>query len=224
MWIIDKIKHKNPRINSIKITETQPISRLFGFDRGTPIDRYYIEKFLKENQQYIKGTVLEISENTYSRKFSSGMIKQEILHFDNTNLEATIIGDLTDTSTLPENAIDCFICTQTFNFIYDVKKALIGTRFLLKEGGVLLATVGGLSQISRYDMDRWGHFWSFTNKSIEMLAKDAGFREIQIITYGNVAAATAFIQGLAQEDLSDISILDRTDEDYQVTIGLRAIK
>ncbi|MFA7658238.1 MAG: methyltransferase domain-containing protein [Candidatus Gastranaerophilaceae bacterium] len=212
------------KISKISLNTTKPISKLFGFDRGTPIDRYYIEKFLAENSQYIRGSVLEIAEDTYSKKFASGEIRQEILHFDNTNPNATIVGDLTKIETLPENTADCFICTQTFNFIYDVKSSLLGAKHLLKDGGVLLATVGGLSQISRYDMDRWGDYWRFTDKSLEMLAKEAGFSKASVIIYGNAMAATAFIQGLAQEDLKDLKMLDETDEDYQIILGLVAKK
>ena len=42
---------------------TEPISRKFGFDRGCPIDRYYINSLLKQNQSLITGSVLEISES-----------------------------------------------------------------------------------------------------------------------------------------------------------------
>lgn len=150
MVLINNIK-KIFRMKESSIS-LKTISNVFGYDRGTPIDRYYIEKFLSKNSEYINGTVLEIAENTYSKKFASGEIKQEILHFDNTN--ATIVGDLTKIKTLPEDKIDCFICTQTLNFIYDIKSALKSAKYFLKDGGVLLATVSGLSQISRYDMDR----------------------------------------------------------------------
>src|ERR687894_427089 len=46
-----------------------PISREYGYDRGTPIDRFYIENFLEEHSSSIRGRVLEISENTYTRRF-----------------------------------------------------------------------------------------------------------------------------------------------------------
>lgn len=224
----DKMKLFNKmfkkKINKIDLKKTKPISSVFGFDRGTPIDRYYIEKFLIENSQYIKGTVLEVADNVYSKKFASSKIKQEILYVDNTNQNATIIGDLTKPETLPENTVDCFICTQTFNFIYDVKSALEGAKHLLKKDGVLLATVSGLSQISRYDMDRWGDYWRFSDKSLTRLAQEAGFKDIKVVVYGNVMAATALLQGIAQEDLSNRTLLDETDENYQIIIGLVAKK
>jgi hypothetical protein len=232
MNLVLKIKKRFIRIlKKMRVTLTftelkriKPISSVFGFDRGTPIDRYYIDKFLSLNSSIIKGTVLEIADDTYSKKFGQPDIKQEILHFDDSNKKATIVGDLTKKQTLPSDKVDCFICTQTFNFIFDVKNALEGSRYLLKDGGVLLATVSGISQISRYDMDRWGDYWRFTDKSIKMLAEEAGFSKIEVIVFGNVMAATAFLQGLAVEDFPDRSLLDVVDSDYPVTIGVVAKK
>lgn len=206
------------------LNKTTPISRVFGFDRGKPIDRYYIEKFLQQNASYIQGVVLEVAGDKYSKQFAQQPITQEILHFDASNPKATIIGDLTKKETLPANKIDCFICTQTLNFIYDVTSALQGARYLLKENGIFLATVAGLSQISRYDANRWGDYWRFTHQSLEKMAKDAGFSSIKVVSFGNAASATAFIQGLAQEDIRHLNILDDIDEDYQIILGLVAVK
>ncbi|MDR2147155.1 MAG: class I SAM-dependent methyltransferase [Tannerella sp.] len=226
MYIPNKIK----KIFSKPVTfedslRIKPISSQFGFDRGTPIDRYYIEKFLQKHAPQIKGNVLEISESTYSIKFGNQITSFEILHFDDSNRKATIIGDLTDTTTLPENKIDCFICTQTFNFIYEVRKAIAGSYHLLKSGGVLLATVSGLSQISRYDMDRWGDYWRFTDISAKRLFEECfGNANVEIETFGNVLAAKAFLDGLAVEDLPESTLLDAVDKDYQITIGIKAVK
>src|SRR6185503_10982321 len=44
-----------------------PISRVFGFDRGTPVDRYYIENFLADNASDIRGRVLEVGDDSYTR-------------------------------------------------------------------------------------------------------------------------------------------------------------
>ena len=204
---------------------TQPLSRQFGFDRGTPIDRYYIEEFLQTNSDHIKGRVLEIAENNYSKKFSRGKVEAyEVLHASLDNPNASIIGDLTDTSTLPENRIDCFICTQTIHFIYNMKKAIQGAHHLLKPGGVILATFAGISQISRYDMDRWGDYWRVTSLSAKLLFEDVFKGSVIVETYGNVLAAKAFLDGLAIEDLPERKLLDVIDPDYQLIISVVARK
>ena len=204
---------------------TEPISRKFGFDRGCPIDRYYIDSFLKQNQNLITGSVLEIAESTYSKQFGDDIASYEVLHYDDSNKKATIVGDLTKPETLPKERIDCFICTQTLNFIFDVPKAIEGSYKVLKQGGTLLCTVSGISQISRYDMDRWGDYWRFTDLSIRKLMESVfGEGNVEIVTFGNALAATAFLQGLAIDDLPDTSLLDKKDLDYQITIGIKATK
>jgi len=42
----------------------------------------------------------------YSKKFGANVEKYEILHYTKDNKKATIIGDLTNTTTLPEAIID----------------------------------------------------------------------------------------------------------------------
>ena len=198
---------------------TEPISRKFG------IDRYYINSFLKQNQSLITGSVLEIAESTYSKQFGHDISSYEVLHYDDSNKKATIVGDLTKPETLPRERIDCFICTQTLNFIFDVPKAIEGSYKVLKQGGTLLCTVSGISQISRYDMDRWGDYWRFTDLSIRKLMESVfGEGNVEIVTFGNALAATAFLQGLAIDDLPDTSLLDKKDLDYQITIGIKATK
>jgi hypothetical protein len=207
------------------ITHTYPISRKFGFDRGTPIDRYYINKFLGENCNFIHGSVLEIADSAYSKQFGTNVTSYKILNYDNSNKNVTIIGDLTKPDTLPEEKVDCFICTQTLNFIFDVQKAIHGCYKLLGEGGCLLCTVSGISQISRYDMDHWGDYWRFTDLSIRKLFESVFKKEnVEVKTYGNVLAANAFLQGLAIEDIPNKTFLDKQDDDYQITIAVKALK
>lgn len=205
-----------------QLRNLQPVCSDFGFHRGTPIDRFYIEHFLKQNQSLIKGNVLEIAENTYSKKFGNGVLSCEVLHYDAKNKNATIIGDLTKPETLPQNKMDCFICTQTLNFIYDFKAAIKGSYQLLKPGGVMLCTVAGLCQVSKYDMDRWGDYWRFTTRSVEQIFRGI-FKEVNVKSYGNVLAATALLQGITAEELTTEELL-HNDEIYQVVITIVAVK
>lgn len=218
------LRRKTPVIFQ-DMTRIRPVSDAFGFDRGTPIDRYYIEKFLRGNSGLVRGRVLEIGGSHYSRLYGGERVEKfEVLHATPDNPDATIIGDLTDWRTLPENGIDCFICTQTFNFLFDVPTAVGGAHYLLKPGGVLLATVAGICQISRYDMDRWGDYWRFTTASIQKLFSDVFDGEVTVASYGNVLAATALLQGIAVEDLPSAVLLDECDPDYQVVITVVARK
>ncbi len=223
--ILNYLTRKKVRVEFNNLESTRPVSSLLGCDRGTPIDRYYIENFLQKNASLIKGSVLEIADSSYSRRFGGDRVTSfEVLHATSDNRKTTIIGDLTNLETLPENAVDCFICTQTFQFIFDVQKAITGAHHVLKPGGVLLATVSGISQISRYDMDRWGDYWRFTTASVKRLFEPVFTGGIEIESFGNVLAATAFLQGLSVEDLPDRSLLDTIDYDYQSLITIVAWK
>lgn len=212
------------KTNWYNLRNLKPISTKFGFDRGTPIDRIYIEDFLYKNQKHITGKVCEIADNAYSLKYGHNVEKYEILHYTNDNKGTTIIGDLTQKSTLPQNSIDCFILTQTLNFIYDVKAAITGLYYILADQGVALVTVAGICQISRYDMDKWGDYWRFTDLSIKkMFSEVFGEDNVEVEIYGNVLTATAFLQGISAEELTKEELLYR-DVDYQVTIVIKARK
>ncbi|PAF45195.1 hypothetical protein BJI48_01120 [Helicobacter sp. 11S02596-1] len=50
----------------------QPISNIFGLDRGTPIDRAYTNDFLSKNSCHIQGVVCEIAESRYINKYGGG--------------------------------------------------------------------------------------------------------------------------------------------------------
>lgn len=202
-----------------------PISKDFGFERGIPIDRYYIEKFLADQASDIRGHVLEMSENTYTQKFGGDrVIKSDVLHVYEGNPIATIVGDLTCADHIPSDTFNCIILTQTLPFIYDVRAALKTLYRLLKPGGVLLVTFAGISQISPEDMDLWGEYWRFTKLSARRLFEEFFLsQDLVVTTYGNVLAAMTFLHGLATEELRQQE-LDYYDPNYEVIIAVRAVK
>ena len=203
----------------------KPISPYWGSERGQPIDRYYIEHFLSAQSSDIRGRVLEIGEDKYTRNFGGEQVtSSEILHVAEHRSKVTIIGDLTSADHIPADAFDCVILTQTLQVIYDVPAAIRTVYRILKPGGVALATVPGISKISRYDMDRWGHYWSFTTKSLQRLFEIVfPVENLKIEPHGNVLAAIAFLHGLATEELDKME-LDYSDPDYQLLITVRAKK
>lgn len=222
--ILQLLKRTLTKPEGLDLDGVGPVSRFFGEDRGTPIDRYYIDKFLSRQSHFIKGTVLEIAEDRYSKKYGRNVSKYEILFINQENPKATIIGDLTDPGTLPADVIDCFICTQTFNFIYHFADAIKGAYQVLKPGGYLLATVAGPCQLSRYDMDRWGDYWRFTTLSARKTFEEVfGLGNVEIDYYGNCLAAVSLVRGIATEEIPHEK-LDVKDPDYEVIITITARK
>lgn len=189
-----------------------------GCSRGTPIDRYYIEKFLEENKEKIHGDVMEIGDNNYSLRYGSNINHSYIFTVGEPISKNVIVGDLTTGVGCVTNSVDCFILTQTLPFIFDINSAAKNIIMMLKPGGTALVTVGGISQISPYDYPRWGHYWSFTDLSLKKLFEQYTHSEnISINTYGNPKIATAFIYGLCQEDI-DYDELEWHDTSTQVII------
>jgi SAM-dependent methyltransferase len=208
-----------------------PVSRDFGGDRGSPIDRYYIEDFLRRHgglSDYapgaIHGHVLEVGDDMYTRQFGLGVDRVDILDASPENPRGTIVADLAEGSNLPSDVYDCVICPQTLLVIYDVKSAIRTLHRILKPAGTALVTVPGISQISRADMDSWGDYWRFTTLSARRLFEEV-FEpsKVTVDCYGNVLTASAFLYGLAIEDMSRRE-LDLHDPDFQVTIGIKAVK
>lgn len=202
---------------------TEPCSRLFGFDRGRPIDRHYIDAFLSTHADAIRGEVLEVGGADYARRFGGGRVARSLV-LNGAGGDATLALDLAQTADIPDGIADCFICTQTYNFIFDVQAALHSSFRLLRPGGTLLATVAGITQISRYDRERWGDYWRFTECSMKALAAPVFGDHFEVRSWGNLYAATALLQGQAVEDLDRPDLLDVTDPDYPVLITLVAHK
>jgi SAM-dependent methyltransferase len=203
-----------------------PVSRAFGFDRGQCIDRHYIEQFLEEHAGDVAGRVLEVADNNYTRAFGGDKVTQsDVLHLHPGEEGTTCYGDLADPNCPLETAcFDCIVFTQTLLVIHDFQQAVRTLHRILKPAGVLLATFPGISQISRYDMERWGDYWRFTDLSARRTFGDVfGQESVQVTTRGNVLVACAFLHGLAASELT-AEELSHTDPDYQVLLTVRAQK
>ena len=209
-----------------------PVSREYGFDRGLPVDRHYIEAFLGRYQAadhytpgLIGGRVLEIGGREYADRFAlpeQRGTRIDVLHENAANPDATIVGDLTDPSTLPAETFDCIICTQTLPVIWNVQAALTSMHAALRPGGVLLVTVPGITRALTPDRDHWGDWWRFTSSSLRRLAADAfPGGDIEIVSYGNLLTATLFLQGFAAHEVAPRE-LDLHDPDFEVIVALRA--
>ena len=216
-----------PPVGAVRLGDldrTTPISRDFGYSRGGPVDRYYIEQFLHDHRDDVRGRVLEIGDDAYTRRYGGDRVLQrDVLHVHAGNPLATFVGDLAGDNDLPSGAFDCVILTQTLQLVFDVPAAMATLSRVLRPGGVLLATVPGISNI---DPDEWGPtwYWSFTDQAVTRLARDAfpgGI--VQVAAHGNVKAAVTFLHGMSLTEV-DRADLDRPDPSYPVIITLRSVK
>lgn len=199
----------------------QPLSNKFGYDRGKPIDRYYIEKFLEENKKYISGRCLEIVDNAYTVKFGGKKVtKSDVLDNNPKNFEADIHGDLKNLTMVKENTYDCIILTQVLGLIDNYEAAVRECKRILKPGGAIIFTSGCFSPT--FDINQ--NYWRFTSASVKYIfGKFFNKNKLFVKTYGNVLVGQCFWVGLAQEELSKKE-LEYNDPRYPCIVVARAIK
>ena len=198
-----------------------PLSRQFGFDRGTPVDRYYVERFLEDNCLDIQGRVLEIGEDLYATRYGGDRIAAlDILNVTSGCPAATIIADLSNAPELANAQFDAIILTQTLQYIFDAPAAIRTLHRILTPGGVLLMTAPGTTQASLSATK----YWAFTELCVRTLL-EGSFRSGDITTAvgGNVLSAVTFLEGLSVEEVGRDN-LEFLDPDYPVIIGARAVK
>lgn len=227
-----------PPVGTVRLgglNRLEPVSRNYGFDRGTPVDRHYIDAFLARHAGQpgygagdIRGRVLEVGGDTYVRRYGlatgADNIQIDVLHVDGSDPATTIVGDLSSADGLPEDTFDCVLCTQTLHLIWDFRAAIANLHRMLKPGGVLLITAPGITPSCTPDRDLWGDSWRFTTQSFRRLLEEAfPPAEVKVEAYGNVLAATAFLHGLAAEELKAEQLALR-DPAFELVIVARARK
>lgn len=206
-----------------RLPGVEPLCRDFGKSRGTPIDRAYIHEFLWERRADVRGRVLEVADSGYTDYLGEGEVTRcDVLHVQEGLPWVTLVGDLVTGEGIPRGAFDCFVLTQTLHLVAEVQAAVRHAHDALVPGGVLLATLPGISQVSQYDRRGWGDFWRFTGDSAGRLFGEVfDPAEVEVVVYGNVLVASAFLYGYAVEDLTAQELAVR-DDDFHFLIGVRA--
>jgi len=201
----------------------EPVSRVWGLDRGQPVDRYYIEGFLERHAADIAGDVLEVKDPGYVKRFERGARSFAVLDVAAHNEQATLVADLTQPDSLPAGAFDCIVLTQTLQLLFELETAVANLHRALAPGGVVLVTAPCVSRID-YESGVRGDFWRFTAASAQRLfARRFGAEGVTVEALGNVLACTAFLHGLAREDL-DAAELDHHDPYFPLLLAVRAVK
>ena len=197
------------------------MSYLWGTDRGLPVHRYYLEQFLTEFTSDIRGSCLEFSEPRYASRFGGPAVaKLDILHIDDSNPEATLVGDLTKPNNLPKSHFDCIICTHVLQLILEVDKAIAEIYCLLKPGGVLLVAEPHVSMCGSL----YHEIWRFTPECLEaLLSRVFGADNVTMRAYGNSLTAAGEMRCVVVDEFTQ-SELDSNDPRFAVEVCARAFK
>jgi hypothetical protein len=220
VWQLVVFRRPRPRWGNFR--RTAPFSDNWGWDRGTPIDRVYIERFLREHAEDVRGDVLEIGGRYYTEMLGDRRVaRSDVLDIDPDNTAATIVGDLASEETLPPDRFDCFILTQTVQLIGEIESAIANAYRALSAGGVLLLTVPTISRLGRSSPD----YWRCTPAGLERIVERVvpADAEVAMVAPGNVLSATAFPMGIAAEELQAAE-LEVTDSRFPMLVCARLRK
>jgi hypothetical protein len=203
-----------PRWGNLR--RTRPFSDSFGFERGSPIDRHYVNRFLEAHRSLITGSVLEIQLTGYTDRFGRGVQEAHTLDI-NPDFAPTYCCDLAEARTLvPASRYDCFLLPNTLYALTDLEGSLREAYRIVRPGGAILATTATFVPLVPDGAD----YWRLT---------EAGWRELagrvwpagcfDVTAYGNCLSAAAAMLGLAAEELTDEE-LDHYSPRYPVLVGI----
>jgi SAM-dependent methyltransferase len=185
----------------------------WGFGRGTPVDRWYIERYLDGCAPLVHGHCLEVQDDVYGTKLGADRVT--VLDIDPDNPKADLVGDLCDPQALPHQGFDTAIVTQTLQLVADPAAAVAHLVAALRPGGTLLVTAPVVSRLAG-DVDRWRWTPRGLRELLEAAAPDGA--QVETTGMGNGLAGRAFLFGLAAEDLDD-DVLQVTEPRYPIVVG-----
>jgi SAM-dependent methyltransferase len=206
-----------PRWGNLR--RVRPFSTSYGFDRGTPIDRYYLDAFFRANQALITGRVLEVQLPSYTKRFGQRVEQSHSVDI-NPQFGATYTCDLADAPQIPSDYYDCFLLPNTLQHVETLRPALQTMLRVTKPGGTMLASAAGFLPLIPDGAD----FWRLSAQGWRrLLAEEWPDCELAVESHGNCLAAIAAMHGLAQEELS-VEELDAEDPRYPVLVTIRCRK
>ncbi|MGO8955770.1 MAG: class I SAM-dependent methyltransferase [Streptosporangiaceae bacterium] len=199
-----------------------PLSDDHGIDRGTPIVRVYIEEFLGQHREAIRGSVLEVGDSGYTASFGTGRVTTStVVDIDATNREATLIADLNASSALPDESFDCIILTEVLHLLKSPGTCLRSCHRALREEGSLLITVPALKRLNPKDPD--SDYLRYTPAGLELLLRRAWDGPFSVTWYGNLRACVAFLVSHVSEEIGSEELRFR-DKRFPLTVAARAEK
>jgi SAM-dependent methyltransferase len=200
-----------------------PLARDWGFSRGTPVDRYYINAFLEACAADVRGVVLDVQEADNARRIGGERIARvDVIDVDAANPRATVVADLRCAPNLAAASYDCIVLTQTLHLVDDMPAVVAECARLLRPGGVLLATMPCASRLANEYGPAHDH-WRVTPAAARRLFGEQFGAGVRVESWGNVAATAGFLYGLGVHELAPAT-LDFHDPHYPLLVTVRAQK
>lgn len=197
-----------------------PFSNYFGFERGTPVDRFYVAAFFTAHRSEITGRVLEIQSTDHIERFGVGVTTAHSIDI-NPAFKPTFCCDLAQAqNVIASESYDCFLLPNTLAHVRDLEPALQNAYRVLAPGGVILATCPGFVPLIPDGDDFWhlsaaGWRYVFENACPESI--------LDVESHGNCLTAVAAMYGLAHEELTP-NELTHNDWRYPVLVTVSCRK
>ena len=177
----------------------RPFSEQFGFERGTPVDRPYISAFFAEHAGCITGDVLEIQSSGYTRRYGQSVRVAHTVDISSAH-DPTWCCDLAlAEDVIPDERYDCFLLPQTLQHVRHLEPALRNILRVVKPGGTVLASVGGLMPLIGDGPEYWRHSADAWRDVVQLNWVGC---DVEVESHGNCLVAVAAMLGLAAEELS----------------------
>jgi len=179
----------------------------FGFSRGTPLDRYYLNKFVAESRDLVVGSVLEIggqkgSHELYGFKNATSYVTMSIDSSD-----ADITTDAHDASAALPESYDSIII---FNVLEHCRRPWVIASNIyswLKPGGRVFVMIPNMQRIHEGP----GDYWRILPEGLRSIFNQ--FNVEKLVTYGNLFTSIAALSGVSSEEIPT-GDKDSLDTDY----------
>jgi SAM-dependent methyltransferase len=195
----------------------QPFCPQFGNLRGSPVDRYYLEKFIEEIRSEVKGITLEIGGNEANQeqyKFSNAKF---YLTMDLQGEDLDIVGDAHDPQAVDEASLDTVVLFNVLEHCERPWQVVDNIYRWLKPDGQVFCMVPNAQRVHRVPQDYWRIFPDALNSLF------GRFPRRKLYVYGNPLTTLAAYYGIAAEEFSREE-LDYYHENYPVANCIHAHK
>ena len=211
-------------INHVINLPNEEIGSDWGYRRGTPVGRVYIDMFLNKYRECIRGDIMEVAETTYSERFCQKNDTTSFTAIHVEKKEGCRQANLETGEGFYKEEFDTMIITQTLAYIYNLNEVINTIYRSLKQGGHCFVTVTDIGHMGSIETEKYGAFWGFHRAGIAKLFTEVfGENNVMIESYGNLKTVVAQLYGICAEDL-DKKIINKKDDRYPMIIGIVARK
>jgi hypothetical protein len=162
----------------------------------------FFERFLRDHAHLVRGRVLEIFDDTYSRTYGGGNVTSFVVDIDGANPRADLVVDLCTPGALRDEQVDTVVLTQTIGLLPDEATALRNLWGALRPGGAMLITNNVVGRVVSHDQgaDVVRHTPLGLRLAVERVLPDA---LVEGHGFGNLVTSIALLHGISAEELTE---------------------